>query len=137
MSGIALLSRATRSFAREMKLATWPSALMEGTRLLPFEAAAEVPVATLTSEMLGEQVAVPVVGRFVQVLRVKIFSIPFAALPDKFEENEAKAMNWPVVRLILGCSLSASPGVVPFDVETSLVDGVHVSVVWPLQVSRT
>ena len=60
-----------------------------------------------------------------------------AALPDKFEGNEAKAMNWPVVRLMLGCSLSALPGVVPFGVETSVVDGVHAVVVWPVQVSCT
>jgi hypothetical protein len=136
-----LVSRATRSFAEEMKLTTCPSLLIDGARLFPFAGAGEVPAAMLDRDVEGEQVAVPVVVAFVQVLRTKIFSRPFAAFTDKFDAREANAMNCPsameeVPRLILGCSLSAFPGTVPLVVETSVVEVVHV-VDCPLQVLRT
>jgi hypothetical protein len=95
----------------------------------------------LESAVEGEHVAVPVVVAFVQVLRTKIFSRPFAAFADRFEASDANAMNCPspvaeVPRLILGCSLNAFAGVVPLVVETSVVEVVHV-VDCPLHVSRT
>lgn len=136
-----LVSRATRLFAEEMKLTTCPSSLIDGATLFPFAGAGEVPAAVLESEVDGEQVVVPVVVAFVQVLRTKIFSRPFAAFAERFDASEANAMNCPspiaeVPRLILGCSLSAFPGMVPLVVETSVVEVVHV-VACPLQVSRT
>src|SRR5271168_538149 len=140
MSGMPFVSRATRLFEEEMKLTTCPSSLIDGARLFPFAGAGEVPAAMLDREVEGEQVlVVPVVVAFVQVLRTKIFSRPFAAFTDKFDASEANAMNCPsaieeVPRLILGCSLNAFPGVVPLVVETSVVEVVHV-VACPLQVS--
>lgn len=141
MSGMPLVSRATRLFAEEMKLTTCPSLLIDGARLFPFAGAGVVPAAMLEREVEREQVVVPVVVAFVQVLRTKIFSRPFAAFADKFDASEANAMNCPspaeeVPRLMLGCSLNAFPGVVPLVVETSVVEVVHV-VACPLQVSRT
>lgn len=136
-----LVSRATRLFAEEMKLTTCPSSLIDGATLFPFAGAGEVPAAMLESEVDGEQVVVPVVVAFVQVLRTKIFSRPLAAFADRFEANDANAMNCPslvaeVPRLMLGCSLNAFAGVVPLVVETSVVEVAHVAG-WPLQVSRT
>jgi hypothetical protein len=136
-----LVSRATRLFAEEMKLTTCPSSLIDGARLFPFAGAGEVPAAMLDRDVEGEQVVVPVVVAFVQVLRTKMFSRPFAAFADKFDASEANATNCPsateeVPRLILGCSLNAFPGMVPLVVETSVVEVVHV-VACPLQVSRT
>src|ERR1700732_33881 len=125
MSGMPLLSRATRLFAEEMKLTTCPSSLIDGATLFPFAGAGEVPAAMLESEVDGEQVVVPVV----------------VAFADRFEANDANAMNCPslvaeVPRLMLGCSLNAFAGVVPLVVETSVVEVAHVAG-WPLQVSRT
>jgi hypothetical protein len=141
MSGMPLVSRATRLFAEEMKLTTCPSLLIDGAMLFPFAGAGEVPGAMLESDVEGEQVVVPVVVAFVQVLRTKTFSRPFAAFGDKFDASEANAMNCPspiaeVPRLMLGFSLRAFPGALPLVVETSVVEVVHV-VACPLQVSRT
>lgn len=135
------MSRATRLFAEEMKLTTWPSALIDGATLLPLAGAGEAPAAMLERAMDGAQVLVPVVVAFVQVLRTKTFSRPLAAFAEKFEANDAKAMNCPspcaeVPLLILGCSLKALAGVVPLAVETSVVEVAQLGG-WPLQVSRT
>ena len=138
---MAFVSRATRLFAEEMKQTTWPSPLIDGATLLPFAGDGEVPAAMLASAVDGAQVVVPVVGAFVQVSRTKIFSRPFAAFADRFEANDAKAMNCPspavdVPRLILGCSLNELAGVVPLAVETSFVEVAQVDG-WLLHVSRT
>ena len=111
----------------------WPSALMDGTRFCPFEGAALLPPDTL--ERARPVVQVTEVPK--QVLRTKIFSMPLVVFA-KLEANEENATNCPVA-LMLGCSLRPFPGVVPFAVETNVVDGVQVvvTVTTPLHVSRT
>ena len=71
-----------------------------------------------------------------QVLRTKIFSMPLVVFA-RLEASDEKATNCPL-ELMLGCSLRPLPGVVPFAVETNVVDGVQVVVTTttPLQVSR-
>jgi len=132
ISSKALLSRGTRLFENERKLTVWPSALMEGTRLCPFEGDAFVPPEML--ERATPAVQVTVVAR--QVLLTKIFSIPFVVFA-RLEASEAKATNCPVA-LMLGCSLRPFPGA-PAAVDTRVVEGtqVVVVVVTPVQVSRT
>ena len=110
-----------------------PSALIDGTRFCPFEGAAFLPPETL--ESARPVVQVTDVAR--QVLRTKIFSMPFVVFA-RLEASDENAMNCPVA-LMLGCSLRPFPGVVPFAVDTRVVDGVQVvvTVTTPLQVSRT
>lgn len=82
----------------------------------------------------------PVVQEIVmprQELRTKMFSTPLLVFP-RLEASDEKAMNWPD-RLTLGCSLKPFAGVVPFVVDTRIVEGAQVTVVVviPRQVSRT
>ena len=60
--------------------------------------------------------AVQVVVAAKQVLRTKIFSMPFVVFA-RLEASDAKAINCPEA-LTLGCSLRPFPGVVPVAVET-------------------
>ena len=92
---------------------------MDGTRFCPLAGAAFFPPATLESARPVVQVTdVPK-----QVLRTKIFSMPLIVLA-RLEASDEKAMSCPLA-LMLGCSLRPFPGVVPFAVETNVVDGVH------------
>src|ERR1700730_1655190 len=94
MSSRALVSRGTRSLAKERKATVWPSPLIAGATLGPFAAGGKLPAGWLTRARPGEQVVVEV-GRTAQVLRTKMFSTPFATLAARFEAREAKAMNCP------------------------------------------
>jgi len=62
--------------AAERKPTAWPSALIEGALLLPLAGAGETPAGWLASATRGVH-AVVVVGNARQVLRTKMFSIPF------------------------------------------------------------
>jgi len=132
-----LVGKATRLLEKERKLTLWPSPLMEGMRLLPFDEGGALPPGTLATAMPGAHVVV--VPR--HVCRTNMFSIPFAVFAPRFEDRDAKATVAPMLSVLtllrLGCSLMALPGVVPSAVETSVVDGVHAVVVALRQVSRT
>ena len=108
----------------------WPSALMLGAMLLPFEGSGSTPPGRLTSTDFVEQ-AVPT-GTARQVLRTKMFSTPGVTLGPRFDACVAKAMNGPAVvehvvdvepdpeqpSDMLGISLKPLAGVVPSGVET-------------------
>lgn len=118
------MSRATRLSADEIKLTVAPSPLIAGATLLPSAGGGVAPPAWLARNVYGTQ-SVVVVGKASQVSLTKTFSMPFAALAPKLDPSEAKATYWPeeqvVVEephlLMLGCSLNAFAGVVPFGVE--------------------
>jgi hypothetical protein len=148
-----LVSRVTRLVAAEIKVTVWPSPLIAGTMLFPFDAVAKVPAGRLARAVRGVQ-AVVVVARSSQVLRTKMFSTPFWMFDDRFVALVAKAINSPtwhveVVTVVtphslrLGFSLSEFEGVVAFavvsGVETSFVEGVQLvtTVYTSLHVSRT
>lgn len=132
ISSTPLVSRGTRLLEKERKLTVWPSELIEGTRFWPFDGEAFVPFAMLEIARPGVQVIVT--AR--QVLRTKIFSMPFVVFA-RLEASEAKAINWPVA-LMLGCSLRPLPGTPAVVVETKVVEGTQVvATPMPVQVSRT
>ena len=138
-----------------MNATVWPSPLMAGTMLSPFEAAGEAPAGVLANAVRGVQAVVPL-GRSTHVLRTKTFSMPLITFGDRFVDFDENAIRIPegqvpvsvVVELhtaTLGFSLSAFAGVVGFadvsGVETSIgLEGVHVGGVvtaTPMQVSKT
>ena len=88
ISSTPLVSRGTKLFENERKLTVWPSALIEGTRLGPFDGAAFVPFPMLEIARPGVQVTVT--AR--HVLRTKIFSTPLVVLA-RLEASEANATN--------------------------------------------
>ena len=67
-------------------------ALMEGTLLLPLAGAGEIPAGWLASATSGVH-AVVVLARARQVLRTKIFAIPFRTLVPRLVAWEAKATS--------------------------------------------
>ena len=133
MSSSPLLSRGTKLSANERKLTVVPSALIDGTRLFPLEDVDGVPAPSVTRTVLTVHSVGVTVKPVTQVLLTKMFSTPFVVLA-KFDENEAKAMNWPVL-LMLGNSLVPFPGMPLFVLEISVVEGAHV-VVMARQVLR-
>lgn len=127
ISSSPLLSRGTRLPANERKLTVVPSALMEGTRLLPLDGTDGVPAPSVTRAVLTVHSTGTIVELVTHVLFTKMFSTPFVVLA-KFDENEANAMYWPVL-LMLGYSLVPFPGMPPLVLEISVVEGVHVVVI--------
>ena len=79
-----MLSPDTKFVALEMKATECPSALTEGAELLPFAGEAIDPWGWLARAVRGVHPVV-VVARLRQVLRTKIFSIPFWVFDPKFE----------------------------------------------------
>lgn len=139
-----LVGYGTRLCAVERNVTLWPSPLIAGTMLLPSEGGGALPAGWLARVVLVVQLVVLVM--FKQLLRTKMFSMPFEILSPKFDARDENAMNWPVAqadnpvhRLIVGCSFRAFAGVVPSEVETRIVEGaVQVTIVLaPVQVSRT
>lgn len=133
MSSSPLLSRGTKLLANERKLTVVPSVLIEGTRLFPLDGVDGVPAPSVTRTVLTVHSTGITVVLVTQVLFAKMFSTPFVVLA-RFDENEANAMNWPVL-LMLGNSLVPFPGIPLFVLEIRVVEGVHVVVI-PKHVSR-
>ena len=127
---------ATRSLENERKLTLWPSPLIDGIRLLPFDDRCAFPPGWLATTVVGTHAVV----RTRQVCLTKMFSTPFAVFPPRLEDREAKAtiklVASAVTLLMLGCSLSPLPGVVLSTVETRVVKGVQAGTVCVTQVSR-
>ena len=78
-----------------MKATLWPSPLIAGTKLLPSEGGGALPAGWLASVVLVVQLVV--LETFKQLLRTKMFSMPFEILRPRFDARDENAITSPAL----------------------------------------